>query len=136
MKQNFNIFLVNLVDFNTQDEIFDYLKSVKLSDNLSSEDLWKIKSGDFTYGNQVVKIWYDKTTFYAIAYQTEKEQKFNTHFISFLENMEPLSIDDTFIPQSSTVSNFQDLTVDSILDKINSNGMSSITKEELDFLQK
>lgn len=136
MKHNFNLFLINLIDFNSQDEIFDYLKSVNLSDNLSSEDLWKIKSGDFTYGKQVLKIWYDSVTFFAIAYQTETSQKFNTQFISFLENMEPLSIDDAFIPQISTVSNFQDLTVDSILDKINSNGMDSITKEELDFLQK
>lgn len=136
MKQNFNIFLINLSDFNTQDEIFDYLKVVKLSDNLSSEDLFKIKRGAFTQGKEVVKIWFDKTTFYAIAYQTEKEQKFNTSFISFLENMDALSSDDTFFPETSTVSNFQDMTVDSILDKINSNGMGSITKEELDFLQK
>ena len=78
------------------------------------------------------KIWFDTNTWTAIAYESNKEQNFFDTFISFLKDSPCVSSGDIIKPK---INGILDLSLDTILDKINDFGMYSLTNEEKEFLK-
>jgi hypothetical protein len=158
-------FMIDLTMFNSESEIYDYLTNTGICRKLSASNLWDIKNGDLTNGDSVTKIWVDYDTYCVFAYSTERNQKFTVEFVEYLQNMKSLRpneilVKPDFIAEDDEKSEFDEdnvtieegetiqslfaelgtilsgrMTIDSILDKINSKGMNSLTNEELKFLK-
>lgn len=137
----FNIILLDLTIFNSENEIKEFLISCDLIDKIDYENMWLCKQGEFTSGREIYKIWFDAKTFGVIGYSVNDSQDFTTEFITYLQNLKPLE----YGSKIETEPEYEDdteaesevkteLTVDSILDKIRINGITSLTPEEKNFL--
>jgi hypothetical protein len=134
---HYNCFLIDLSKFSSQEEIASFLSDANISENnLSSENLWQTKIGNFTQGEEVISIWVDGTTFFAFAYATRTKQNFVTQFVEYLQNMSPLYPGEKYqAPDSFDLNLNSNLTIDDVLDKINSSGINSLNENELFILK-
>jgi hypothetical protein len=79
----------------------------------------------------ISKIWINPDNGFIIAYEDDKSHAFSEYFIEHLVNLEPLEI-----PEDLFISDFDELDVDSILDKISKYGIKSLTDREKKILGK
>jgi hypothetical protein len=128
----FNIIMIDLTIFNNEDEIKDFLSSCGLLDKIDYKNMWQCIKGEFTSGSPIVRIWFDAKTFGVVAYSLWNSQDFTTEFVDFLKNMSPIQYGQK-IETEEQISEVE-LNVDSILDKIRTKGLESLTIEEKNFL--
>ena len=122
MKKYYNIqfIKIDLDSFETIEELIEILISNKISTNsISPKKVFKLK-------NDYSTLFYDKETLYLVGYIKRENNKifFVPEFYEHLKSTESLSLNDV------------ELSIDSILDKINLVGFESLNKKELDFLEK
>lgn len=128
----FNCFLLDLRPFKKGSEVREFLISCNLQDKIDYSNMWQSKKGKFTNGKPVTKVWFDATTFHVIAYSHWNEQNFTKEFINFISNMEPIESNQRF--EFENEEQEVELTVDNILDKVNKNGLDSLSEREKNFL--
>lgn len=101
-------------------------------------NLYQAKTGVFTHGVGMNKVWVDSVTFSVTAYKTDTESKFTVQFVDYMNSIEPLSYGEGLTqlkPPINTNSLPNYNTIDEILDKINKFGMDSLTENELGILR-
>jgi hypothetical protein len=133
----FNCFCIDLTQFDTQEEILDFLKSNKIDMHLDYKNLYGAKTGVFTQGTQINKVWVDSVTYCVTAYKTDSESKFTTQYVDYMNSIEPLNYGQG-VKQLKTPfikTNTELITIDEILDKINIYGIDSLTDSELNILK-
>ena len=131
MNNNFNCILIDLTRFECRSAIKEFLVSCNLQEKISYKRLWGYKKGVFTKSKPVYKVWFDGSTFSEIGYSTLNEQNFTLEFINFLQEMSPIEEGEKFEFRDE----FEELTMDKILDKINKFGLNSLSNEEKNFLE-
>jgi len=155
---NFSVFKVDLTTFNSEDDLYTMFSAitekVKHIDEKSVRCLastaWGAKNGEF-FGAKVNVLWYDAFTFWAFAYETNKEQIFVKGFIDFIKEIPALKMDEPYsieVPEDygddvEDVDDIEekktkccsDLNLDKILEKIYAKGMYSLTEREQNFLK-
>jgi hypothetical protein len=115
-----NVISIHLRRFKTLEDFEKVLEQNKL-DRIDAESCYNLMLDGFT------KIFIDKTTFKLIGYCHQDYKKIvniTEDFITHLKNMNSI----TFI-------NNTQLSIDSILDKINQFGLDSLTYKEKEFLK-
>lgn len=128
----FNCFCIDLTMFDTKDQIRDFLKSNKIDKFLDYNNLYDAKTGVFTNGDVINKVWVDSTTFCITAYRTNTESKFTVQYVDYMNSLEPIGYGDGIKQLSTSSPSFE--TVDEILDKINNYGIDSLTESEKNIL--
>lgn len=134
----FNCFCIDLTIFDSEDEILEFLKSNKIDIHLDAKNLYEAKTGVFTHGTVINKVWVDSVTYCVTAYKTDDESKFTVQFVDYMNSIEPLGFGEgvtQLTPPTSSENKKQCITIDEILDKINNFGFDSLTDEELDILK-
>ena len=116
-----NIISIHLTRFKSIEEFKNLLDDNGI-ENVDAKKLFEHKEAGY------IKIFFDKTTFEAIAYvhkSSKKEITFQDDFKSFLKEMPSISFsnDDSI-----------DLNVDVILEKISEKGIDSLSRKEKEFL--
>ena len=134
----FNCFCIDLTIFDTPEDILEFLKSNKIDIYIDYNNLYQAKTGFFTHGVGMNKVWVDSVTYCVTAYKTDTESKFTVQYVDYMNSIEPLSYGEGVIqlkPQINTNSLANYNTIDEILDKINNFGMDSLTQNELNILR-
>ena len=133
----FNCFCIDLTIFDTPEDILEFLKSNKIDMHIDYNNLYQAKTGFFTHGVGMNKVWVDSVTYCVTAYKTDTESKFTVQYVDYMNSIEPLSYGEGLTqlkPQINTNSLPNYNTIDEILDKINKFGMNSLTENELSIL--
>ena len=133
-KISYSIFVIDFRDFDTIESLKSFLIDMKI-DSINPENLWGCKLGSGAYP-PMNKLWIDKATLYAVGYETKKERNLFPFFLDNITGLEPLRRGQVCPFDSIILNKNTDLTLDSILEKIHDNGLSSLTQEEKDFLDK
>lgn len=134
----FNCFCIDLTIFDTPEDILEFLKSNKIDIHMDYNNLYQAKTGVFTHGVGMNKVWVDSVTYCVTAYKTDTESKFTVQFVDYMNSIEPLGYGEGVTqlkPQINTNSLPNYNTIDEILDKINNFGMDSLTENELSILR-
>ena len=88
----------------------------------------------------MTKIWLNRKNLNWFAYQDNEGQKFAVEYLSFLSSMQSIQPGDLSPMDKDNDEIFSDevtdFNIDSILDKINASGFNSLTKKEVEFLEK
>lgn len=118
-----NLIVINLKKYSTIDE-FNQLLSDNELDNVSASKLLEIK-------DKYVKIFIDKKTsnIFAVQISNDSDILLNKPSIDVLKELTPISI-------SPNMNLSENLDIDTILDKINETGISSLSAKERLFLNK
>lgn len=127
-KMNVNVPRIDDKDaFPTCNEIYDYYPLAR--------KLWDA-SAYATVTNAVWwRVWINPENGYVIAYQDYEGKKFTDNFIRYIENVPSLDTGD--LPCNlgrDIVRNTTHLSLDSILEKIFTQGLEALTMEEVNFL--
>ena len=133
----FNCFCIDLTIFDTPEDILEFLKSNKIDMHIDYNNLYQAKTGFFTHGVGMNKVWVDSVTYCVTAYKTDTESKFTVQYVDYMNSIEPLSYGEGLTqlkPPINTNSLPNYNTIDEILDKINKFGMNSLTENELSIL--
>ncbi len=133
----FNCFCIDLSQFDSPDQILDFLKSNKIEFYINENNLWDAKIGNFTHGQGMNKIWIDSVTYCVFAYTTDTEAKFTVQFVEYFNSLEPLDYGQgvtQLVPEINVYRKSLN-SLDEILDKINTYGINSLTSEELEILK-
>lgn len=135
-KFTYSVFVIDLRDFKTMEDLKSFLVEMKL-DVIDPNFFWECKTGTHRGYPAMNKVWLDKASLYAVGYETKKERNLFPFFLDTITNLEPLRRGQT-CPFDSIELNkkVENLSLDSILEKIHANGISSLTKEEKEFLVK
>ena len=135
-------FMIDLTQFSSEKEISKFLIDMKLDFNpkeLNATNLWQSIKGEFTTG-PMTKIWLNRKNLNWFAYQDNEGQKFAVEYLSFLSSMQSIQPGDLSPMDKDNDEIFSDevtdFNIDSILDKINASGFNSLTKKEVEFLEK
>lgn len=133
----FNCFCIDLTIFDTPEDILEFLKSNKIDMHMDYNNLYQAKTGFFTHGVGMNKVWVDSVTYCVTAYKTDTESKFTVQYVDYMNSIEPLSYGEGLTQlkpsiNTNSLANFN--TIDEILDKINNFGMDSLTENELSIL--
>jgi len=134
----FNCFCIDLTQFDSEEQILEFLKSNNIAQYIDSNNLYEAKIGVFTHGVEINKVWVDSITYCVTAYKTNDESKFTVQFVDYMNSIEPLGFGEgvtQLTPSSTSSNNRKNITIDEILDKINNFGFDSLTDEELDILK-
>lgn len=132
----FNCFCIDLTMFSTEQEIYDFLSSNDIENKLSAKNLFEAKTGVFTHGTHINKVWIDSVTFCVTAYKTDSESKFAVQYIDYMNEINPLKYGEKLSQLSSPeLSSTSFTSIDDILDKISTHGLDSLTIEELEILK-
>ena len=134
----FNCFCIDLTIFDTPKDILEFLKSNKIDMYMDYNNLYQAKTGVFTHGVGMNKVWVDSVTYCVTAYKTDTESKFTVQFVDYMNSIETLGYGEGVTqlkPQinNNRLPNYN--TIDEILDKINNFGMDSLTENELSILR-
>jgi len=134
----FNCFCIDLTIFDTPEDILEFLKSNKIDIHIDYNNLYQAKTGFFTHGVGMNKVWIDSVTYCVTAYKTDTESKFTVQYVDYMNSIEPLSYGEG-VTQLKSPFNTNNLpnynTIDEILDKINNFGMDSLNEKELSILR-
>jgi hypothetical protein len=117
-----NIISIHLTRFKSVEDFQNLLDDNDIK-NIDAKKLFEHKEAGYT------KIFFDKTTFEAIAYVhklSKKEITFQDDFKSFLKEMPSISF--------SNNDDSSSLDVDVILEKISERGVDSLSRKEKEFL--
>lgn len=117
-----NIISIHLTRFKSVEDFQNLLDDNGIK-NIDPKKLFEHKEAGYT------KIFFDKTTFEAIAYVhklSKKEITFQDDFKSFLKEMPSISF--------SNNDDSSSLDVDVILEKISERGVDSLSRKEKEFL--
>lgn len=133
----FNCFCIDLTIFDTPEDILEFLKSNKIDMYMDYNNLYQAKTGFFTHGVGINKVWVDSVTYCVTAYKTDTESKFTVQYVYYMNSIEPLSYGEGLAQlkppiNTNILPNYD--TIDKILDKINNFGMDSLTENELSIL--
>ncbi len=134
----FNCFCIDLSSLDTKEDIKKFLESNQIDSYLDYNNLYEAKTGVFTQGTTINKVWVDSVTYCVTAYKTDTESKFTEQYVEYMNTIEPLNYGEGVkqIMPSKNEDNKSGLsTIDDILDKINSFGISSLTENELRILK-
>jgi hypothetical protein len=134
----FNCFCIDLTQFDSEEQILEFLKSNNIAQYIDANNLYEAKIGVFTHGVTINKVWVDSVTYCVTAYKTDDESKFTVQFVDYMNSIEPLGFGEgvtQLTPPTSSSNNRKNITIDEILDKINNFGFDSLTDEELDILK-
>lgn len=153
------IIMIDLTQFKETDEkksvqqISKFLKSLNINTNIKwlAEDLHNAKSGimvygkPFTYRKKWSKVWLFKDTLNIFAFENETGKNFTQDFVEFMDSHKPLTPGDTpvffstdaYIPydehRNPVITECK--SIDDVLDKINSQGIDSLSDDELNMLK-
>jgi hypothetical protein len=127
----FSIICFDFRNFKTKEEFSNFCSKMNLSLNVDA--YWKLKTGEWN-GHEQWRVWIDSNSFNLIAFENKEEQNFSSMFVTNLGEMSVLSPGD-LPPVLNTNKAKLDISLDSILDKISSNGINSLTNEEKKFLE-
>jgi hypothetical protein len=128
---NYSVICIDFRNYKSTYDFSNFLKDVGL--DLNAESWYGTHLGITIPGVYVNRVWIDSVTLNLIAYETDTKQEFFDGFASFLHKSKP--IDHTFEYGKMKLQQRQDVTVDSILDKILEKGRDSLTNFELEFLK-
>lgn len=81
----------------------------------------------------VSRIWVNPSNGFIIAYEDESGYNFSQNFNNHLVNIEPVKISEEVL-ESAEDFDIEEMSTDSILDKISKYGIDSLTKEEKSYL--
>lgn len=151
---NNNIIVIDLRQFKNKQkdaavvEISSFLKSINIPTNIANLalDLFYAKEGiqvwgkPFQYRNPWFKVWLSKSTLEIIAFENREGNNFSDKFLELIATISPISSEsepvwssnDTYIPYGYESVSCQ--TIDEVLDKINEEGIDSLTDDELKLL--
>jgi len=135
--------------FNNEHEIADFLKKMNINlPRVDDIDAFPTCSESYKYCSLAYKlwaailsgitgavwwrVWINPENGYIIAYQDYEGKKFTDNFIRYVENVPSLDTGDLPCNIGKTVNT--GLSLDSILEKIFSQGLGSLTMEEVNFL--
>jgi len=117
-----NIIAIHLNKFKTVEDFQRLIDDNNLNETVDAQKMIEHKEMGFT------KMFFDATTKEGIAFvhKSDKKITFQPEFLDHLKNMKSIDF--------KKVSSF-DLSIDSILDKINERGIESLSKKEKEFLE-
>ncbi len=120
------IIVLDLTVLKTNDQIKNYLIATSFYSNINFEKICKLANGEYADGNRLKKIWLESSPSLIIAIETQCGEFIILERIKeHLQKMRMFTVKETI-----------ELSVDSVLDKISSQGMDSLTNEELNILKK
>jgi len=138
----YNCLCIDLTIFDTEHQLKDFIINA-LSDKICHNSIWQAKKGigRFSKVGPILKLWVDAETYSPMAYKTEKEYNFYPQFAEYLVDMPSMKYIKSTASDLEEVIDFsedldiQELSIDTILDKINKSGIKSLNKKELDYLK-
>lgn len=134
MNIKYSFFIIDLESLPTLEDIAKFLESNNLKEKLSPELLWSAKKGELSNGIPMQRVYFDSHTYWAVAYQIQNRIEFIQQFLSKLSRVKPLKFGDKRMNKDKVVVKEISLNLDTILDKINSSRIESLTLEEKNFL--
>jgi hypothetical protein len=148
MKIPYSIFLIDFRNFRDFNEFKNFVIKNRMSWD-SVDSWWKVHTGEWC-GYRIDKIWIDPITNALIGYELGGERRFSDDFLNYIQTIKPIDLKSE--PIRDQISKYQrenpglskdnqnsnqvvgEMTIDSILDKINLSGINSLTKIEKEFL--
>ena len=155
---NTNLVVIELTDeetvpyFNNEQEISNFLNKMNINlPKIDDQDAFPTCSESYKYstlehklwmailsgitGSVWWRVWLNPENGYVIAYEDYEGKKFTDNFIRYVENVPASNTGD--LPCNigkNIVNNNNGLSLDSILEKIFSQGLGALTMEEVNFL--
>lgn len=128
----YSVILIDLRAYNSAFDFDNFVKRIGLP--INAYNWYECYLGNWIKGVRVNKIWLDKVTLSLVAYETDTEQMIYPGFADQLNKLQP--IDESFKFGKVKFATLDDgITIDSVMKKILSSGMDSLTVEELEFLE-
>lgn len=132
-KPQYSIICIDFRKFHSLNDFANFCLSANL--DLNAEQWYDLYLGKWLPGKVINKVWIDTKTLGIVAYETTTHQMIHDVFANFLNEMTPVDRNYQHQVISPTFSeSVTPLTLDSILDKISSKGMKSLTELEIKFL--
>lgn len=132
-KPNYSVICIDFRKFNSVSDFANFCLSSGI--DLNAQEWYDLHLGKWLPNEIINKVWIDINTLAIIAYETRTHQMIHDVFANFLNTMPPVDKTYKHHQVSPTVSkSITPLTLDTILEKISSSGMKSLTELELKFL--
>lgn len=129
----FNLDII-LIDLSLKSDFEKIIENNELSGHISPESLISFKKDGY------LRVWVDRKSIEIVAYTTTKKSGLviNNNFFKYLNDMTPIKedVEKVDVDKTQFIDVDDYLSVDMILDKISDKGIKSLTKDELEFLER
>jgi len=129
---SYSVFCIDFRNFNSVQDFDMFVNRIGLP--INAKNWYEVYLGNWIKGVRVNRIWFDKVTLSLVAYETDNDQMIYQSFADYLNKVQPIDSNFKF-GQVEFAKEEVGITIDSVLQKILSSGMDSLTIEELEFLE-